>query len=277
MIDVTDDVGRKVLLPHPARRIVSLVPSLTESLFVLGCSAAVVGVTRYCTEPSIMPDHVQRVGGTKNPNVPRIGALQPDLVIVSAEENRKEDFEALERAGLSVFVAFPHRAGDTTDLLRRLGDLTGTSAVAQQLGSEVLHAVAECERLEIATRRRVFCPIWKNPWMSFNRDTYADDMLWCAGGDNVCRDRRERYCHVALEQVAAAAPDVILLPDEPYVFARKDLPALAPLRATPAGQQNQVHFIDGKLLSWYGPRTAAGLWHLRRLLQGDPPPTGGGL
>lgn len=273
MIDVTDDVGRKVMLPHPAQRIVSLVPSLTESLFVLGCGVAVVGATRYCTEPSVIPDQLHRVGGTKNPDVSRIRALQPDLVLVSAEENRKEDFEALERAGLTVFVAFPHQAADTADLLRRLGDLTGTSAAAQQLGSEVLHALAECERLEVA-RRRVFCPIWKNPWMSFNRDTYADDMLWLAGGDNVCRDQHERYCHVTLEQVAAAAPEVILLPDEPYVFARKDLPALAALRDTPAGRQNQVHFIDGKLLSWYGPRTAAGLRHLRHLLQGDPPPTG---
>ncbi len=274
MIEVSDDVGRKVLLPAAAQRIVSLVPSLTESLFVLGCGAAVVGVTRYCSEPAVMPDHVHRVGGTKNPNVPRIVDLQPDLVLVSAEENRREDFEFLERKGQRVFVAFPRRAADTTDLLRRLGDLTGAPTAAQRLADDILHALEECEQLHGAKRPRVFCPIWKNPWMSFNRDTYADDMLWLAGGDNVCRDQGERYCHVTLEEVAAAAPEVILLPDEPYVFAPKDLRALSPLRSTPAGRQNQIHFIDGKLLSWYGPRTAPGLRLLRRLLQGEQPTSG---
>jgi ABC-type Fe3+-hydroxamate transport system substrate-binding protein len=269
IIEIADDMARTVRLPQPARRIVSLVPSLTEGLFVLGCGAAVIGVTRYCTEPSVMPEHVHRVGGTRNPSLPDIEALQPDLVLVNAEENRKEDFEVLERKGLTVFVTFPRRAGDTPDLLRRLGDLTGTSATAQELAGEVLEALAQCKGRESGRRPRVFCPIWTNPWMSFNRDTYADDMLWQAGGDNLCRDRRERYCHVTLEQVAAAAPEIIVLPDEPYVFAQKDLPALAALRDTPAGRQNRVHFIDGKLLSWYGPRTAEGLRYLRRLLCGD--------
>lgn len=270
MISVRDDLGRRIVLTEWARRIVSLVPSLTETLFGLGCGDAIVGVTRYCTEPAGTVDRVEKVGGTKNPAIERICALQPDLVLVNAEENRKEDFEALERAGLRVFVTFPHHAGDIVGLIRRLGELTGCDAEAERISADLQQALAqvlaEMERREDPRRSRVFCPIWKNPWMSFNGDTYADDMLWLAGGYNVCRDRPQRYCRVTLEEVAVAQPETILLPDEPYVFAPKDLAALTPLQETPAYRARRIHFIDGKALSWYGPRTASGLRYLRGVL-----------
>lgn len=268
MIEVVDDAGRSVVLLEPARRIVSLVPSLTETLFALGRGAALVGVTRYCTEPAGVVECVERVGGTKNPNCERIRALQPDLVVVNAEENRREDFEVLERAGLTVFVSFSHRAHDVANLIQRLGQLTQSEAAAQRLGDEVGQALNEIERQPQTKRARVFCPIWKNPWMSFNRATYADDLLRLAGGDNVCGNRSQRYCTVTLEEIAAADPEVILLPDEPYVFAEKDLPSLAPLSTTRAQRSARVHFIDGKALSWYGPRTARGLRYLQAVLAG---------
>jgi ABC-type Fe3+-hydroxamate transport system substrate-binding protein len=266
VIEVRDDVGRRVALAQPAQRIVSLVPSLTETIFALGAGEAVVGVTRYCTEPVGRVERVERVGGTKNPDLARIRALNPDLVLMNAEENRKEDFEALEQAGLQVFVSFSHRVRAVVELLHRLGILAGALAAAERMVTELRQAVVETERSDAAPRVRVFCPIWKNPWMSFNRDTYADDMLWIAGGHNVCRDRAERYCTVTLEEVAAAQPEVILLPDEPYVFRDKDRASLAPLRDTPAYQTERIHFIDGKALSWYGPRTSFGLTYLRDLL-----------
>ncbi len=269
MICVEDDLGRAVRLATPAHRIVSLVPSVTETLFTLGCGDAVVGVTRYCTEPAAGVAHVERVGGTKNPDVARIGTLAPDIVLVSAEENRREDFEALESLGLTVFVLLPVRASDCAGLLRRIGQLTGTSACAESLAAALERRLAS---LPIAGRvpRRVFCPIWKNPWMSFNRQTYAHDMLANARGENVCAGYPERYCTVTLDTIAAAMPEVILLPDEPYVFTAKALPALAPLHDTPAWRAGRVHFIDGKALSWYGPRTAAALAYLQSYLEAIP-------
>ena len=267
MIEVDDDVGRRVVLTREARRIVSLVPSLTETLFALGCAPSVVGVTRYCSEPVAMPEHVRRVGGTKNPSLEGIVALRPDLVLVNAEENRREDFAALEHSGLTVFVCFPQRVRDVVGMLLRLGRLTGTTVVAEKIAGELRGALLAAERCAGAERRLVFCPIWKNPWMSFNRETFAHDMLRSAGGDNVCARRAERYCTVTLEEIAAAMPEVILLPDEPYVFSTKDLAALRPLEPTPAWQAQRVHFIDGKALSWYGPRTAAGLGYLRAILR----------
>ena len=266
MIEVDDDTGRRVVLTQEARRIVSLVPSLTETLFAFGAGPAVVGATRYCSEPAVMPEHVQRVGGTKNPHVGGIVALQPDLVLMNAEENRKEDFDALERSGLTVFVCLPRRARDTADLLRRLAQLTGASGAAQAMVDELQEALRAADQFPAATRHRVFCPIWKNPWMSFNHDTYADDMLSLAGGVNVCRQRSERYCLINLDDVAAAQPEIVLLPDEPYVFSSKDLAALVPLRETPAWQNDRIHFIDGKSLSWYGPRTAPAVRYLRALV-----------
>lgn len=266
MITVHDDAGRAVRMAWAARRIVSLVPSLTETLFALGCGGAVVGVTRYCTEPPMHVARISKVGGTKNPDVARIVALRPDVVIVNAEENRQEDFAALCGAGLTVFVSFSHRAADLPALFRRLGQLTDTTAAAAAMAADLEDVLAHVSLAPPAPRRRVFCPIWKNPWMTFNRETYADDMLWIAGGDNVCRGHAQRYPTVQLEDIAALAPDCVLLPDEPYVFAAKDLPALAPLSDTPALRQQRVRFIDGKALSWYGPRTAAGVSYLKNLL-----------
>ena len=266
MIEVDDDVGRRVVLTREARRIVSLVPSLTETLFALGGAPAVVGVTRYCSEPVAMPEHVRRVGGTKNPSLEGIVALRPDLVLVNAEENRREDFAALEHSGLTVFVCFPQRVRDVVGMLLRLGRLTGTTVVAEKIAGELRGALLAAERCAGAERRLVFCPIWKNPWMSFNADTYAGDMLSLAGGRNVCHGGRERYGVVNLEDVAALQPEVVLLPDEPYVFSAKDRPALAALRQTPALRHDRVHFIDGKALSWYGPRSAAAMRYLHGII-----------
>ena len=110
--------------------------------------------------------------------------------------------------------------------------------------------------------RRVFCPIWRNPWMSFNRDTYAHDVLLRAGGENVCAAESERYPNVDIDAILAAAPEVILLPDEPYRFAerhRQELRALI--------DSARIHLVDGKALSWYGPRTAAAVKYFREKLK----------
>jgi len=268
---VTDDLGRAFGCATRPLRIVSLVPSVTETLFALGRGDCLVAITRYCVEPRPHVERIEHVGGTKNPDVARIRALAPDLVLVNAEENRKVDFDALEGAGLPVFVCFPRRVPDTLRLFTQLGELTDARDAARVLIQQLTDALEECASTKRIPRQRVFCPIWKNPWMSFNQDTYADDMLRLAGGENVCRGRPDRYCTVDLEDIARAAPDVVLLPDEPYVFTQKDVAVLTPLATTPALRSGRVHLIDGKALHWYGPRTAGGLRLLRRLMERDNP------
>jgi ABC-type Fe3+-hydroxamate transport system substrate-binding protein len=255
-VRVVDDIGRDVAVPARPCRIVSLVPSLTETLFALGAGPQVVAVTRYCEDVAVLP----RVGGTKNPDLAAIGALEPDLVIMNAEENRREDFEALAAAGFPVFVTEPKTIADGVRVIAQMGAITGRREQGRALAADQ-DARVGAVLAQVAGRApvRYFCPIWRKPWMGFNADTYAHDMLRAAGGENVCATEEPRYPTVALEAIAVRAPAIVLLPDEPYHFTEKDRPALAPLAATPALRHGRVCFVDGKALSWYGPRIADGL------------------
>jgi ABC-type Fe3+-hydroxamate transport system substrate-binding protein len=266
---VLDDLGRPIDLPGLPRRIVSLVPSLTETLFVVGAGAAVVGVTRYCTEPVGAVAGLPKVGGTKNPDLAAIGELAPDLVIMNAEENRREDFEALAARGLAIFVTEPKTIADGVRMIARMGEISGCGAAGRALAAEQAARVdaivsAGADRRAV----RYFCPIWRKPWMAFNADTYAHDVLRVAGGENVCATETARYPTITLETIAACAPEVILLPDEPYAFGERDRHALALLADTPALRAGRVHFVDGKALSWYGPRIADGLMRFAAVFAG---------
>jgi ABC-type hemin transport system substrate-binding protein len=267
---VVDDLGRAVPLHAPARRIVSLVPSLTECLFTLGAGEAVVACTRWCTDPPDRVCDLPKVGGTKNADVAAIVALAPDLVVMNSEENRREHYDALVAAGLTVFVTEPKTVEGALDLVARLGAIAGRGEAGRHLAAEqrvrIAGALAPSARLPTAvapggTRRpvRYFCPIWKKPWMAFNQDTYAHDVLRVAGGANVVADAAERYPRITLDDIAARAPEIVLLPDEPYTFGEDDVADLAPLAETPALRDGRVHLVDGKALSWYGPRTADGV------------------
>jgi ABC-type Fe3+-hydroxamate transport system substrate-binding protein len=259
-VRVIDDVGRAVDVAAQPRRIVSLVPSLTETLFAIGAGAAVVGVTRYCEEPAREVASVAKVGGTTNPDLAAILALAPDLVVLNAEENRREDFEALGAAGLACFVTEPKTILDGVRTIARLGEVAGRAEAGRVLAmDQETHVQATLAAIGAARPVRYFCLIWRKPWMAFNVDTYAHDMLRAAGGANVCATEAERYPTVTLEAIAATAPEIVLLPDEPYRFTEKDRPALAPLADTPALRHARVHFVDGKALAWYGPRIADGL------------------
>ncbi len=252
----------------PARRIVSLVPSLTEALFALGLGPRVVGVTDWCVHPARGVAVLPKVGGTKNPDLARVRELRPDLVIANREENRPRDVERLEAAGIPVWVTYPRTVREAVALLRELADLGAPAAVAEPLLDSVESSL---ERAIAATRRRtrVFCPIWKRPWMAVGADTYAHDLLTLCGGENVFAHRAERrYPIVEEAEIVEAQPEVILLPDEPYAFGRRDVDELAALDL-PAARQGRIHRLDGTLVSWYGPRIGRALEHVRGLL--DPP------
>jgi ABC-type Fe3+-hydroxamate transport system substrate-binding protein len=249
-----DDDGRRLALPAPPQRIVSLVPSVTELICHLGGADRLVGVTRFCTEPAAVVARLPRLGGTKTPQREALRALQPDLVVVNSEENRREDFEALLADGVPVFVSFVRSVVETVRSVVRLGAALDLDTAAAALAGEI----ADTRAATIAAapaRRRVFCPIWRKPWMSFNRDTYCHDLLACAGGDNLCAGAAVRYPTVELNEIAVLAPQVILLPDEPYPFAERHRASLGALLDSPAGRAGQIHLVDGRALSWYGPRT----------------------
>jgi len=257
-----------LVLPAAPRRIVSLVPSITEILFALGVGDAVAGCTIYCTQPPEGVAAKARVGGEKNPALDAIRALGADLVIANVEENLREHVEALRGWGIPVYVTYPRTVADGVRLVRELGEVTGAAergaAIAAALEADLARTLGA---RGAGPRPRVFCPIWRRPYMAVGGDTYANDMLSACGGDNVFAGAAARYPAVTLEEVAAAAPDVILLPDEPYRFRRAHVADFAPYLDMPAVARGRIHLVDGKLLTWYGPRIGAALRELGALLR----------
>lgn len=250
---------------RPGRRIVSLVPSVTEALFALGLGERVVGVTDWCVHPAEQVARLPRVGGTKTPDLAAVRALAPDLVLASREENRKADVAALEAAGIAVWVVYPRTVREGADLL---GELAGLGAPPERVADVVtptLAAVAAAETRAPESRPRVFCAIWRGPWMTAAGDTYIHDMIRLCGGANVFADRPgRRYPIVTEAEMEAAAPDVVLLPDEPYRFDERDAADLRRLDL-PAARSGRIHLIDGTLLSWYGPRIRRAIEALQSL------------
>ena len=252
----------------PARRVVSLIPSITEILFAIGAGDRVVGCTIYCTEPPEGVATKTRVGGEKNPKLEVIRDLGTDLVIANVEENVREHVETLRAWGIAVHVTYPRTVADGIRLVGELGALLEVGERARELEAELQ---ARYDRVRAATAarrpRRVFCPIWRKPYMTINRDTYIHDMLAVSGGANVFGDEATRYPQITLEQVAATEAEVILLPDEPYRFRRVHEADFAPFSDLPAVRDGRIHLVDGKLLSWYGPRIAQALEILPPLLE----------
>jgi ABC-type Fe3+-hydroxamate transport system substrate-binding protein len=263
-----DATGVAVSLPAPPRRIVSLIPSVTETLFAIGVGESVVGCTTYCTQP---PDAVRtrtRVGGQKNPKLDRIRELDADLVVANIEENLREHVETLRAWGIRVFVTYPRTVADGVRLVRELGAITG-SAQQGALVADALERRLRSVRARQAERRavRVFCPIWRNPYMTINADTYVHDMLAVCGAENIFAGLAKRYPEVSLRDVVLARPELILLPDEPYRFRRAHLADFAPYPEMAAVRDGRIHLVDGKLLTWYGPRIEQALTTLPELLR----------
>jgi ABC-type Fe3+-hydroxamate transport system substrate-binding protein len=259
---VEDARGTAVALPDRVGRVVSLVPSLTEWLVLAGVGERLVGVTDWCTEPAGALAGVARVRGTKNPDLEAIRRLEPDLVVANAEENRKLDVQRLEAGGLAVFVTMPTTVagavGELRDLAGAVGDLPGAAA----LDADLVAAVADAYRRPPARRVRYACAVWRDPWMWLGRRTYAADLLGLAGGEPVLDDPATRYPRLDPPALAALAPELVLLPSEPYAFAKADADELA------AGFGGaRIELVDGQALTWYGPRIPAALAAFRELLE----------
>jgi ABC-type Fe3+-hydroxamate transport system substrate-binding protein len=264
-----DASGVAVELPRPPRRIVSLIPSTTEILCALGLGDALVGVTVYCVEPRDVVRGKTRIGGEKDPDLARIRALKPDLVVANVEENRREDIDQLRAWSIPVWVTYPRTVVEGIRLIGELGEVTGAGARAREMLRELEPLYARVER---ATGNRpavaVFYPIWRGPYMTVNGDTYIHDMLRVCGGRNIFADRPERYPTVTLDDVAARRPAVILLPDEPFRFRRAHLADFAAYAEVPAVRDGRIHLVDGKPFSWHGPRIAEALRTLPELIEG---------
>ena len=229
-------------------RIVSLVPSVTESL--LSWNVVPLAVTRFCEQPTLLA-----VGGTKDPDVAAIVALEPDLVVVNDEENRLEDAEALRAAGLAVHVTTIHGLGDVDPCLEALAAAVGAERPERERAGFHRIDVESASRATVGKPRRAFVPIWRRPWMTMSRATYGSSLLAFLGIENVFADAPDRYPTVDLDDVAVRAPDLVLLPSEPYPFRSRHVAELEPLGA-------EVRLVDGQDLFWWGTRTPGALGRL---------------
>jgi ABC-type Fe3+-hydroxamate transport system substrate-binding protein len=225
--------------------VVSLVPSVTETLLAWGVEP--VAVTRFCEQPRLAA-----VGGTKDPDVAGIVALQPDVVVMDDEENRREDAEALLGSGLRVHVTHVRRVDDVPDTLVALAAAVGATA-----GDLSLAAPASDRGT------RVVVPIWRRPWMVISGDTYGSSLLARLGFANAFGDAAARYPEVSLAEMAAAAPDAVLLPSEPYPFKPRHVDELREVAPV-------VELVDGQDLFWWGVRTKPALARLGQRLAAMP-------
>jgi ABC-type Fe3+-hydroxamate transport system substrate-binding protein len=236
---LSDDLGTPLTLTGPPQRVVSLVPSLSEAIAVTA-PGLLVGATDYCTHPAGLD--VQRVGGSKWPDLDRVQAARPDLVIANAEENRQEDVQALRAAGFTVWVTNPRTLAQAFASLASLFAACGLDRPAwwddarKQWAPTFDHA---------APARRAAVPIWRRPWMVLGPDTFAADLLLHLGVGNVFADASERYPKTSAADILARRPDLVVLPDEPYAFDAVDGPDAFPGVPTT--------LVSGRHLTWYGP------------------------
>ena len=284
---------------NPPKRVVSLVPSLSESIIDLGIGDHLVGITDFCPDPTGESNHTATVGGTRSPDIEAISALKPELVLANQEENSLETIEELERLGIQVWVTFPKNVDDAIQILWAIARIF-------KIENNVAPTLTHLERMLDWTRRasfmtppaKVFCPIWQEEdeqaglwWMTINQETYVDSVLSISGGENIfkLRERRyplaadlglvepekpgerdTRYPRVTVEEVLALSPQVVLLPSEPYAFGEAEREAVViALEGTPAVKEGKVFLLDGRLLTWHGTRLAHSLTEVPNYLRFD--------
>lgn len=232
---MNDDLGHRVDTTRPVRRVVSLVPSLTEAIAVTR-PGALVGATDWCTHPADLD--VTRVRGTKNPDRRAIIDLAPDLVIANREENRELDITRLREAGVTVWVTVIETVDQSFTSMRRV--------FTEALGWDVPEWLEEAERVWAVPPaddgRRVAIPIWRDPWMVVGAKTFTGDLIARLGLVHAFGDGPDRYPHVDVDAIDA---DLVLLPDEPYVFTPDDGPE--------AFARTPTILVSGRSLTWYGP------------------------
>ena len=247
-------------------RIVSLCPSLTELVFDLGRGGDLVGRTRFCVHPAGRVERVEAVGGTKDPKIERIVELAPELVLLNEEENRREDAEALAAAGIRTHVSFPRDAAGTAAMVRDIGATVGREEEAERIAADIERRARRVRRAaQGAAPVRYAYLIWRKPWMAAAGDTFVAAMLALPGAVNVFADRPGRYPEVTAEEIAAAAPDAVLLSSEPFPFREKHVDELVDATGLP---RDRFHFVDGEYLSWHGSRTPEGIDYAERVVEG---------
>jgi iron complex transport system substrate-binding protein len=264
-----DMLDREITLAGPPTRIVSLVPSVTESAFALGGDARLVGVSDYCDWPPAARQK-PRVGGMLNPSLESIVALKPDLVVGTDEGNREETFLQLRRLGIPVYVVHAHRVAEMYDLIARVGELTGRQAAVAPLVDGIRRRIEGVRAAVTALPPpRVLYVLWPDPLLVPGRDSHLTELIELAGGRSITANERVQYVRFSIEAAVARGPEVIILAD--HSSGASTAGRAAPekwqaLTSVPAIRAGRLHSVDLSILHRYGPRVPEGLEILARMI-----------
>jgi len=238
---------------------------LTETVFALGRGERLVGITKFCTHPADGVAEVEKVGGTKDPNIERILQLKPTLVLMNEEENRIEDANTLRKHGVLVLSNLPRSTYETARMVRSLGGVLDCMDSADALACEIeqrTHQVVQAAAGQEAVGWIYL--IWKTPMMAVNRNTFISELLTQAGSSNLVADKGSRYPQITASELAAANPQRIFLSSEPFHFTQKHAEELAAESGLPI---DRFQLVDGKLLSWHGASTPQGVDYAAGLIK----------
>ncbi|MGY6744427.1 MAG: ABC transporter substrate-binding protein [Cecembia sp.] len=239
----TDQMNRTVDIPEHPQRIVSLVPSQTELLVDLGLKDRLVGLTKFCVHPKGLKKQKTIIGGTKNFHFDKIAALQPDLIIGNKEENYQEGIELLADK-YPVWMSDIYTLVDALEMMKGIGEITGTLAQADKLTNEISQDIVSLSRRSRGTSVYL---IWKDPMMAVGPQTFIHDMLGRAGFTNLVEE--SRYPELSMEDIKNLSPDFLLLSSEPFPFKQEHIDEFAAQLS-----QTHVQLVDGEMFSWYGSR-----------------------
>jgi iron complex transport system substrate-binding protein len=268
------DAGGETHAPQkPRQRIISLVPSLTETLCALGGRERLVGCTAFCVHPEgLLKDaNVIKVGGTKTVLREKLLALKPDLLLMNMEENTLEDI-AYFRERVECYLDGTKTLEDGLESILNVGALIGAETTARdfyQRGQATLAKIdaARAERIKQGGGApRVFYAIWREPWMTINRDTFIHAMLERCGAQNIFAAHAKRYPEVSLQEILDAKPEIVWLPGEPYRFKEKHRAEWSNLPVTARAPIQRVELVDGEFVCWFGVRQIAGMEYTFRQL-----------
>ncbi len=240
-----DQMGRKISVSYPPKRIISLVPSQTELLFDLGLEKEIVGITKFCVHPADKFKLTTKIGGTKKLNLQKIRELKPDLIIGNKEENEQSQIEELMKE-YPVWMSDINVLDDAIKMIRDIGSLTGTSAKTEVIIRDIVDGF-ESIKPGAAMSKTVAYFIWKDPYMVAGKNTFIDNILARAGFDNC--SQLSRYPELSSQQIGELQPDIIFLSSEPYPFKDvhvKEMETICP--------DAKVLVVDGEMFSWYGSR-----------------------
>jgi len=264
--EVQDMLGRRLTVPERPRRVVSLAPSLTETVYAVGAGDRVVGVTQYCDFP---PEAASKpkVGGIYNPNLEAILSLEPDLVLATTEGNREEHIRELERLRLPVYVVRPVDFASVLESIERVGRLLGRAAETERLVAGLRRDAEGIERRLRGLRRpRVLYVVWGSPLVVPGRDTLITDLIRRAGGESVSGEAPLAYPRLSLEEALVRRPERVVLARQGQESVEERLREWPELGLLPAVRQGRIQSIDGDLMHRPGPRVLDGLRALARLL-----------